>query len=365
MQETPQTQPDALFFRAIAAYQAKDIEGARTLCAEALRHAPSHFAARYLNGLTAWRLGNVEVGRRLIKDATKTFPKIAAFDHMTALLRRQGVRDEVAFFEVRLFEFLKFNQTENFLISYPKCGRTWVRLVLGVYALNGREGDPLELDRLTAELPELSSVRVSHDDYPHWKPYTDIHKDKSMYAGKRVALMVRDPRDVVVSYYFQYTRRGDRKGANDADFSGSMSDFVHHPIGGIRSIVAFYNAWAAGRTVPDGFLLVPYEDVHANPSTTFRGLIDFFGWPDNGEQALASAISFGSFDNMKKLEAQNALNSVRLRRPTDGDPESFKVRRGIVGGYRDYLTADDITFIDAYLDAELDDYYARYKSAPD
>ena len=44
---------------------------------------------------------------------------------------------------------------------------------------------------------------------------------------------------------------------------------------------------------------------------------------------------------MKKLEAAGAFDSKILKPGNVTDPESFKVRRGKVGGYREYLTEDD------------------------
>ena len=40
---------------------------------------------------------------------------------------------------------------------------------------------------------------------------------------------------------------------------------------------------------------------------------------------------------MKKLEAAGAFDSKILKPGNVTDPESFKVRRGKVGGYREYL----------------------------
>ena len=64
---------------------------------------------------------------------------------------------------------------------------------------------------------------------------------------------------------------------------------------------------------------------------------------------------------MKNMEQDNVLNNARLKPPEDGDPEGFKIRRGKVGGYVDYLSKDDIEYIDQYLDANLDDFYSFYK----
>ena len=64
---------------------------------------------------------------------------------------------------------------------------------------------------------------------------------------------------------------------------------------------------------------------------------------------------------MRRLEESDSLNNVMLKPPPDGNPEGFKLRRGMVGGYRDYLTDDDIAFMDDYLRTGLDDLYADYK----
>ena len=61
-------------------------------------------------------------------------------------------------------------------------------------------------------------------------------------------------------------------------------------------------------------------------------------------EAFSHALEFSRFGNMKKLEAAGAFAS-KILQPTDvADPESFKVRRGKVGGYTDYLTGDDLAY---------------------
>ena len=59
------------------------------------------------------------------------------------------------------------------------------------------------------------------------------------------------------------------------------------------------------------------------------------------------ALEFSRFENMQKLEAAGAFDSNILHPGDVRDPESFKVRRGKVGGYREYLSADDQQFATA------------------
>ena len=64
---------------------------------------------------------------------------------------------------------------------------------------------------------------------------------------------------------------------------------------------------------------------------------------------------------MRRLEEAGTLRNNRLRPTIAGDPEAFKVRRGIVGGYRDYLSADDIGYAENHIARELDPFYTWYR----
>jgi hypothetical protein len=75
---------------------------------------------------------------------------------------------------------------------------------------------------------------------------------------------------------------------------------------------------------------------------------------------LDGAVEFARFDNMRALERKNAFKSARLR-PADGaDPESFKTRKGKVGGYREYFTDEDLAYLEARIADRLSPFYADY-----
>ena len=353
--------PEEAIGLAYSLYDQKRLGEVENVCRTVLRASPEQFDTLYLLGLCECHRGNAATGARLIKQACAVNPGINNYDHMSALLHQQGVRNMANIWKTKLREYHKINAIDAFLLSYPKCGRTWLRLMLGRYALAGRPGDPLKLLTITRQSPELPTMEVSHDDYPHWKPFTNLFENKEMYRDKMVVLLVRDPRDVLVSYYFQYVKRGDKDLANDRDFRGDLSDFIRHDIGGVRSLVKFYNIWAKNRRIPARFNLITYENLHADTRGVLVDLLRFLGWPDRGSRVLDDTISFGRFDNMRKLEETNALNNPRLLPPEDGDPEGFKIRRGKVGGYTDYLNPDDIDFINSFMNSELDDFYHMYK----
>ncbi len=258
-------------------------------------------------------------------------------------------------------ETARFADTAAFVISYPKCGRTWLRTMVGHYLLRGRPGDPLEIFEICRASPALPTLDFSSDDRPQHRHFSKIGTDKSIYRDKVVVFLARDPRDVIVSHYFQFTKRGGRKRAEKDEFAGGLSDFIRYPRGGVPNIVAFYNAWARARQAPRRFHLMTYEALHRDTAGELRRLIGVLELPDHGPAALDAAIAFGSFENMRRIEEVGALANPRLQNPRRDDPEAYKVRKGKVGGYRDYLGADDIAWIDDYLARELDDYFADYK----
>jgi len=224
-------------------YGTGSMQEVQALCEDILQRQPKNVEALYLTGLAHCRLGDTKGGRRLIKRACRVHPPIKNFVHMDALLRHQGINDIVAILERRLIEYKTFSTIDVFALSYPKCGRTWARLVLGTYALNGHLGRPHRgLPRHRSEPPIIHAFfqprRLAALEAVRRHSNRQIH-----VQNKKVMFFVRDPRDVLVSYFFQYTLRGDNAIANDPGFDGSLSDFIRHPIGGLQSIVRFYNIW--------------------------------------------------------------------------------------------------------------------------
>ena len=147
-------------------------------------------------------------------------------------------------------------EADAFLLSFPKTGRTWVRVMLA-QLLAVHYGRP-ELASL-APLPRIDGgpgvlrIVVRHDGNPHKCTPDEIAAHRREYAGCRVMLLVRDPRDAIVSNYFQVTRR-------DHWFDGDIGTYLRWPRGSLDSMLRYYSVWARQRHVPAAFLLLRYED---------------------------------------------------------------------------------------------------------
>jgi Sulfotransferase domain len=236
---------------------------------------------------------------------------------------------------------------DAFLVSFPKCGRTWLRVMLGI-ALGDHFGVRVRnLRRFTnagVDHPSVPRVLATHDDSPQVKPAQQIIADKRAYRTTKVILLVRDPRDVVVSLYFHVTRRRRQR------YDGSLSDFVRDPVGSLASLLAFYDAWST-QLGAGNVLLVRYEDMHADPGRELRRVLEFLGVTDVTGSAIERAVTGASFERLQRVEREGTAGTRALRTDTAHDPESYKVRRGKVGGYVDYLDAHDVRDIDAAIAA--------------
>lgn len=245
------------------------------------------------------------------------------------------------------------------VVSYPKCGRTWLVLLIGKTLqlhFDLRVRNLLRLRAMASKRRGIPYILQHHDGGPEFRRPEELIRDKSFYRDRKVVFLVRDPRDVLVSSYFQKVRRNN-------DYQGTLGDYVHEPVGGIETIIAFFNIWARNRDVPRDFLLVTYEDLHRDTHGELRRVIDFLGLAHVSDDTLAQAVEYSRFDNMRRIEAENQFGTSALSARDQSDETTYKTRKGEVGGYREHLAAAEIEYIDRAIDARLDPLYAHYRTS--
>ena len=72
---------------------------------------------------------------------------------------------------------------------------------------------------------------------------------------------------------------------------------------------------------------------------------------------IAEVVDFASFESLQQKERERFFDSDRLGQTRSGDPETGKVRRGRVGGYRDQLCHETILTLDRLVRENLDPIY--------
>ena len=259
-------------------------------------------------------------------------------------------RDEVQ--ELRLADVV--------VVSFGKAGRTWLRVMLSrIYQQKHHlaKSSLLGFDNFHHMNPEVPRIFFTHDNYI--KDYTGNRDSKADFYGKNVVLLVRDPRDVAVSQFFQWKFRMTpaktrllRFPQQGADVP--VVDFMMNPNAGLPRSVAFMNLWAKEAPRIKKFTLVRYEDLRAQPEATLKRILDAMETPAT-EAQVKEAVDFASYENMKKMEQRKVfwLSGGRMVPADRSNPDSYKVRRAKVGGYRDYLEEPEVERVDAFIESNL------------
>src|SRR5215475_11422166 len=250
---------------------------------------------------------------------------------------------------------------EVVVLSAPKSGRTWIRTFLCAY-LCKRYGLEFTLQPGRYDHPGFPRVIFSHDRFEHWTKGNRWDRLRGKYLVPRrelrkakIVLLVRDPRDCFVSLYLQMTRRD--PSADATLKQKSVSDLLRDERFGIRGIVRVMNDWLDEFSGRKDFTIIRYEALRASPGEHFRDLLAVVGETTPDMSIFQEALEFSRFENMQKLEAAGVFDSKILHPGDVRDPESFKVRRGKVGGYREYLSAEDLQYAaDAMM--ELDPHFS-------
>jgi hypothetical protein len=239
-----------------------------------------------------------------------------------------------------------FWHSDIIILSFPKSGRTWLRVLMGKALkehLNCANDLLPTLEAMaTASYPSIPNFLVDHGDGTTYARWDSVEVSKAKYKDKKIILLARDPKDVVVSAYFHKTKR--KKKA----FNLSFSDFLRDDVGSLKTYLAFLNSWTNTKEVSD-CLIIRYEEMHSDPVAVLRSIFDFAGVKDISNKSIAAAIEFGQFDNMRKLETSDTLRSDRLRPIDSSDESTYKTRKGEVGGFVDHFSEDDLVYADSLI----------------
>jgi hypothetical protein len=119
-------------------------------------------------------------------------------------------------------------------------------------------------------------------------------------------------------------------------------------------VVAFANQWAKELSGSANILLVRYEDLRRDTAGQLRHILNFMGERPTDKE-LQETVAFASIENMRKLEERSTFwRSGSVLRPGErGNVDSYKVRRGKVGGFRDYFSDAEVAEIEHYVRERL------------
>ena len=275
------------------------------------------------------------------------------------------------------------------LASYPKSGNTWLRMLIA--NLSAKDDQPIDINALPERggiasargpfdyLTLIDSSLLTHDEVDVLRPrvyeelasgtqddeydkpedappvrfvkahdaYTLTPQGEPLLAGARGAdraiVIVRDPRDVAPSLASHSGTSIDEAiafmGNSDAGFcvnTNRQHSQLRQKLPGWTGHIA---SWLDQRDIP--VHLIRYEDMQADALGTLRGVLAFAGRPAS-EDEMKRAVGFAEFAQLRQQEQDKGFREAP--RPWTGG--SF-FRRGIQGGWREELSAEQVARIEA------------------
>jgi hypothetical protein len=241
------------------------------------------------------------------------------------------------------------------VLSRAKSGRTWLRAMLSrLYQKRHglAENQLLEYDNFKRQNTTIPVYAMTHGHYLDRLARHPRHGKK--LCAMPVVFLLRDPRDVAVSEYFQSTRRASayKREMYEVDQAGSMFEFVMQSPLGLPAICEYLNHWNKELKGWERVYRLHYETLRAEPEAEMARLLKFLGEEFDATE-IAEAVEFASFESLKRKERENYFKNSRLKASNVEDPDSYKVRRGKVGGYRDYFDDGEIERIDRFVTERL------------
>lgn len=228
----------------------------------------------------------------------------------------------IHFLVSKVFEAVYILNSDCFVVSYPKSGRTWLRVMLGKY---------FELaygTKFTTELQKIKKpvrIKFSHD------------KQILRFVGKRKCIVLtRDPKDVIVSFFYHERFRRER-------FNKDISSFIRDKKYGIKNTVDYQKDLL--RLAPKKCLHIKYEDMVKDTFLELRKVIKYLGLKVD-ESLIKETVDFAQFKNLQKKEKEDKITGMAKTLNKD-NINSFRFRKGKIGNYKE-LDIKDVRYLESF-----------------
>lgn len=228
------------------------------------------------------------------------------------------------------------NPNDVFIAAYPRSGYTWLRFLL-FEIITGCSSQFRELDvaipyvarhaQAAVLLPNSGRLIATHETYRR--------------EYKRAIYLVRDVRDVAVSEFLRERAKG---------LVDSFDQYLTKFLAGEKrhgSWAGHLSSWLDSEIAGEGKLhVVRYEDLHQRPIETLEAVTKFLGVEADRER-ITTALAGNTVEQMRTKED---ISGVTFK--GKGDDGRF-VRKGMVAGWRDRLTNEQVEAIEVHSQAAL------------
>jgi hypothetical protein len=230
-----------------------------------------------------------------------------------------------------------------YLVSYPRSGNTWTRFLVANLL---HPEDPATFTNIESRVAE---IYFNPDHALRKLPRPRLLKSHEAFHPNypRAICIVRDPRDVAVSFYHHNVK------ARNIPDTYPMDDFI--PRFMRAEFDPWWGSWADNvmswikmREGRDTFLLLRYEDMKEDSPRELLKIARFlqkagFNNIDASPEKVAQAVQLSSPERMRELEKQEAGKYAQLKQTRQDKPF---VRSAQAGGWKSALSRESVALIE-------------------
>ena len=242
-------------------------------------------------------------------------------------------------------DIMNFKKEDIILAAHPKVGSTWLRfLFCNIISLKEWDGRVVDFNLLNKTLFSFGSGRLK-EKWKHDIPrIVKTHqKYYPFFPNNRIILMLRDPRDVMISYY-HYLKVQKKPSYHFKDvktkdsYEDTFTNFITHPKCGFDSFFQHYNSWKDKTNI-----VIKYEDLKKEPINEFAKLLNAIGITMDDE-TVEEAVRRSDIKNVRKMDNKNGH-----KRHARSFKKNVKFTRdGSIEQWRDYFNEKQLEIYHQY-----------------
>lgn len=246
-------------------------------------------------------------------------------------------------FEYYFNEYLKdyFFKTniDNYIISYPKSGRTWLYKILNLYSLKINNKNYIKNRKMIRF--DKKFIKFVHDcGDPSPYPVKPIYFRNKDIVRKKNIILLRDPREIIISFWYHTRFR-------ENIYKKELSEFINDKYLGIKKLISFFNF--IHLNINKNALIVSYQSLVEDTFLEIKKILLFLNL-DIKTSILQKCISECSFEKLQKEE---------ILQEKKKDIRTMKFRKGVLGKFNDDLNKKDLEIINDVIRSELNHSFKK------
>ena len=241
----------------------------------------------------------------------------------------------VLYFNEYLRDNLFISNPDGYILSYPKSGRTWLYEILKLYSYKKDDKNFINNRKIVKFNNQF--IKFIHDcsdpnPYPIEATKQKFNKKKIIY--KKKIILIRDPREIIISFWYQMKFR-------EKTYNHSISKFIEDEYLGIKKIISFYNL--IDLEFSENYKIITYANLVNNTFDEIEKILIHFNLAVD-KKLIRKCIDECSFQKLQKKE---------IIKSKDKDIKSLKFRVGSLGDFKKELSDKDLLNINSKIEENL------------